>query len=127
MLRKFALAYLAFLTVLLVVRNPLDLFGQQQVVVAAYHALGVIVHFVTFFILGGLMSAARWPIGRVPLVGLLVAYAAATELIQSQIPARSADLGDFLQDVAGLALGMLLYRGVRWAHARSDRLAAARR
>ena len=42
-------------------------------------------------------------------VGLVVAYGAVDELLQLMIPGRHGDLWDWLADVAGAGLGLLLY------------------
>jgi len=107
MTRTISLVYLAFLTVLLIVRNPLYWF-QAAELESAFQLVGFIAHFVTFSILGWLMLQARWPLAPLALFALLVLYAGATELIQSPIPNRSPEWLDFAQDVAGLALGMTL-------------------
>lgn len=128
--RTVSIVYLAFLTVLLVVRNPLDWFGQQELIVSAFQLFGVVVHFVTFAILAILMLLARWPLRPTVLIGLLAVYAALTELIQGPIPNRSPQWDDFVQDLAGLAFGVVLY----WAFLRrreaalsaEERLAIAR-
>lgn len=104
-MKKAALIYLAFLTVLLVVRNPLDLFGNRELVVVAFRLVGFLVHFLTFTLLGWLMLAARFRLRTDLLLASLIAYAGATELAQFTIPGRTADVLDFAQDVAGLALG----------------------
>lgn len=120
--RSVSLVYLFFLTLLLVVRNPLDWFGQQVLIQSAFHVVDVIVHFATFLVLAILMLAARWPLKVTVLLGLLAVYAASTELIQGPIPNRSPEWGDFLQDLAGLAIGALLWWGfLRWRVRAVDR------
>ncbi|MBX3414970.1 MAG: VanZ family protein [Pirellulales bacterium] len=115
MSRTISLIYLAFLTLLLVVRNPLDWFGQQELIVSAFRMLGFIVHFATFVVLAFLMLMARWPLSNATLLGLLAVYAGFTELIQGPIPNRSPEWGDFLQDLGGLAVGTILWFVVsRW-------------
>jgi VanZ family protein len=49
--------------------------------------------------------------GRVA-VGLM-AYGLAIELIQSQLPSRTASVADLLADAAGVAIGLLLVLAVR--------------
>jgi VanZ family protein len=113
--KSVSLTYLLFLTVLLVVRNPLEWFGHQDLIVSAFQLIGFIVHFVTFAILAIVMLAARWPLKNTVLIGLLAVYAASTELIQGPIPNRSPEWVDFLQDLAGLAAGAALWWAfVRW-------------
>lgn len=115
MSRTISLVYLAFLTLLLVVRNPLDWFGQQELIVTAFQLVGFIVHFVTFVILAFLMLMARWPLQNTVLIGLLAVYAAFTELIQGPIPNRCPQWGDFIQDLGGLAVGAVLWLiATRW-------------
>lgn len=115
MSRTISLVYLAFLTLLLVVRNPLDWFGQQELIVTAFQLVGFVVHFVTFVILAFLMLMAQWPLKYTVLIGLLAVYAAFTELIQGPIPNRSPQWGDFFQDLGGLAVGTIVWLiATRW-------------
>ena len=68
-----------------------------------------IVHFSVF---AALAVTGRWAgVPRGPLAGLLVLYAAATELLQG-IPVlqRDPSVGDWVADVAGALTGLLVWR-----------------
>jgi len=58
-----------------------------------------------------LALSGRWAgVQPTPLVGLLVVYAAGSEVIQGMTPLdRSASVADWLADVAGILLGWFLW------------------
>ena len=67
-------------------------------------------HAFAFTVLAGVAELAFWPQQghrwRVAL-GLLI-WGGVIELVQSQLPTRSAEWGDLLADAVGMALGLLL-------------------
>jgi hypothetical protein len=69
-----------------------------------------VVHFLLFALLMASARYARLPSG--PLVGVLLGYAAVSEVLQWLITPlhRSGDVLDALVDVAGIALGYLVTR-----------------
>jgi hypothetical protein len=71
-----------------------------------------------------LAVTGRWAgIGRVVLVPALVLYGAASEVIQGAI-GRDAAVGDWLADVVGILLGVLVWQWLgRRADSRPDGLA----
>jgi VanZ family protein len=70
-----------------------------------------IVHVLLF---AALALSGRWAgIGRGVLAGLLVVYAAVSEVLQGLTPLnRSASVTDWLADVVGLLLGLALWEVV---------------
>lgn len=76
----------------------------------------IVLHVSAFVVLTGLALAAypRWPQWVSPL-GLLL-YGAAIEIVQAQLPSRSAEWKDFAVDLLGIAAGIACYRlfGQRW-------------
>ena len=65
-----------------------------------------------------LALSGRWAsVGRVVLVPALVLYAAGSEVIQGWI-GRDAAVGDWLADVVGVLLGLLLWQ---WLGRRAER------
>jgi VanZ family protein len=68
-----------------------------------------IVHFSLFAVLA---LTGRWAgVARGVLAGLLVLYAAASELLQgTELVNRDASVGDLLADSAGVVAGLLLWR-----------------
>lgn len=74
-------------------------------------------HFVAYALLGGLLVASLCREGRsLRCLGFCLIVAAAlgglVELVQGPLPYRDAALGDFLADVAGAGLGLLLVSAV---------------
>jgi VanZ family protein len=67
-----------------------------------------LVHLVLF---GALAFSGRWAgLPRAPLAALLVLYAAVSELVQGlPVLDRSASVADWVADVAGVLLGLLLW------------------
>jgi VanZ family protein len=102
-LRVACIAYLLLLTFLLVVPEPLRLFGITQLPGPPSHRGA---HFVLFAPFGLLAMASRWPLPRPWLVGTLLGYAVLTELIQACIPNRAPELFDVIENILGLAAGM---------------------
>ena len=75
-------------------------------------------HVLAFLTLSAVASLAwaprAWHEARVAL-GLLL-YGVLIELVQTQLPTRTASAADVVADVAGIALGLLLARQMlRWA------------
>ena len=98
-MRFVAIAYWPLLTLLLLVSDPYALLGISKL---PGPLGGIGTHFVLFGALGFLVTAA-WGLRKVSILMLvlLVAYSAATELLQHFVPLRTPDLRDFVEDVAG--------------------------
>ena len=66
----------------------------------------------SLFALLGWLALRSWLLARQRwwVVAGLLLLGALTEALQSQIPGRSASLGDWLADATGLAVGMLWWR-----------------
>jgi hypothetical protein len=84
------------------------LFAPAGDVPSAPPGVDKLVHAALF---AALALAGRWAgIGRSALAGLLVSYAAVSELVQGLTPLeRTASVADWLADVAGLLLGLGLW------------------
>src|SRR5690606_27985347 len=72
-----------------------------------------VLHFLLFFPLG--VGGALWMANLPPpaqrraralILLVILAFAAATELIQGAMPTRDGSLGDFIADAAGAGLGV---------------------
>jgi VanZ family protein len=113
-MKAISAAYFLALTYLLVVKRPLAFIESDPGLGALSRDLVPVAHLVSFALLAVLTSAARWPIPRWGQWGLLVAYAMGTELVQAFLPWRTAELGDFLQDLAGIAAGLATWRLAAW-------------
>lgn len=104
-MRKLGAAYWLLLTLLLFSRHPSDWLSNPGGLGALYGYLDPIAHFLAFAVLGVMVLATHWPVRRLWMLAILALYSAATELVQSQIPGRSMQLVDLLQDFAGLLVG----------------------
>ena len=113
--------YLAAWTFLLVTPEPLETLGLRRVVETTqlkeiFEPVSYAVHVTGYLILGAIVSSLeirgrpRWLSAVLWLAG--VAHGGLTEIIQSFIPTRSADLWDFAADTAGMLLGALVWRWI---------------
>jgi VanZ family protein len=92
------LASVAFLLVTPRVPDPLDIAHADKL----YHVAG-------FALLAGWAALLYQSRRELLLRGLLlVAFGAATEVVQAILPWRSGDLGDFAANVGGVCLGLAL-------------------
>src|SRR4051794_41440019 len=84
------------------------LFAPGSDVPAAPPGVDKLVHASLF---AALALSGRWAgVGRIPLVALLVLYAAGSEVVQGLTPLdRSASVADWLADVAGILLGSFVW------------------
>jgi VanZ family protein len=108
-MRKVLAAYWLLLTFLLLARHPLGWFSENRTAESLYGRFEPVAHLVSFTLLTLLALSTRWRITRYTLVALLAVYGVATELVQSQIPGRSMQLVDLVQDLAGIVLGIAVY------------------
>jgi VanZ family protein len=104
-----ALSRGAFAVVVLV--SLAILFAPGSDVPTAPPGVDKIVHFTLF---AALAFTGRWAgTKQAVLAGLLVLYAAVSEVLQGVLPiARDPTLGDFLADSAGVLVGLLVWRAV---------------
>lgn len=118
-LRLAALVYWFLLTVLLLVPNPSAmLFGLRPArSMAGFRGI----HFFSFLVLALWISAARFPLRRRVQWSVLVVYALVVESLQWFVPHRTVELRDYAQNLAGLAVGALLFAA--WEAWRKRRLA----
>ncbi len=95
------------------------LFAPASDVPAAPPGVDKLVHTALF---AALALSGRWAgIGRVVLAVLLVSYAAVSEVLQGVTAlGRSASGADWLADVAGVLLGLMLWELIRGRAARSS-------
>ena len=105
-IRCICIAYMLLLTVLLLVPDPLALLGIPP---SHGNTSGLGTHFSVFAVLGVLVSASRPTLRTMLLVGLLICYATATELLQSLVPERDTSPLDLLENLLGLAAGAALW------------------
>lgn len=111
--RLFCVGYCTALTVLLLVPNPLRLLGLKRL---PGPPDGRGIHFVLLAGLTLLVHAARWPIGRKTLLGLLIGYGILTETFQWWFPPRTVELLDYIENVTGVLVGA----GIWWAFERQQ-------
>jgi hypothetical protein len=111
-LRTACVAYVVVLSYLLVARDPACFLpGQGGLDVLSGNVI-VVAHLLGFSVLTLLVLAARWPVPTWTQYRFLAAYGLGTELIQAFLPWRSAEMGDLLQDLAGIAAGSAVYYGL---------------
>lgn len=114
----FAIYALILTGLLFAAGNPLKMAGAPSGWLSLYRSIEPAAHFLFFMPLAVLAISARLPIHASTLAVCLVTYAFATELVQGLIPNRSTETRDFVQDLAGLAAGALIWLA---AHALFDR------
>ena len=107
LMRGVCVAYLISLTVLLLTSNPARLVGLDYDLPLLVRWLMPAAHFLSFLVLAFLSLVVRWPLPRWGIALLLVVYAGATEMAQSFTVSRAAEWVDWLQDIAGVAVGAL--------------------
>lgn len=107
MIRLLFIVYCLGLTVLLVAPDPAALLGIEKVPGAAG---GRGIHFLAFLVLGLLALGSRWRVTGGLLIGLLIAYALATETLQCLVPARTAEALDIAENLLGLAVAAGCWR-----------------
>ncbi len=108
LMRLVCIGYLTLLTVVLLTADPFQLVGVRGNMPALLRMLVPVAHLLGFWVLTVLMLMARWPAPRWGIAVLLVLYAGMTEVAQSFLPPRAAEWGDWLQDLAGIAVGTVL-------------------
>ncbi|MEN6451054.1 MAG: VanZ family protein [Thermoguttaceae bacterium] len=120
-MRLISIAYLVFLTLLLLTADPSRVVGAN--IPLLLRRLMPEAHLLSFFVLAILALGSRWPAPRWIVVSLLGLYGAMTEIGQGFVPQRTPDWADWFQDMAGVALGAALCWGVmrlagRWTRRR---------
>jgi VanZ family protein len=85
------------------------LFAPPSDVPAGPPGIDKVVHFTLF---AALAMTGRWAgVGQGVLAGLLVLYAAGSELLQgTELVDRDASVGDLVADSAGVVVGLVLWR-----------------
>jgi VanZ family protein len=104
-MRLACLAYVVFLSLLLLSPNPARVIGVSGELPWLLRTLMPYAHLLSFSVLAVLMLLARWPLPRWSIVLLLAAYGGATEIIQGFVPPRTPEWADWFQDVGGVAAG----------------------
>lgn len=106
-MRIVCIAYLIFLTALLLTSDPMRLVGVRNDWPFMLHVLMPAAHFLSFFVLAVLTLMVRWPVPRWGIAALLMLYAGMTEIAQSFTYVRKAEWVDWLQDLGGIAVGVV--------------------
>jgi hypothetical protein len=108
LMRAICLIYLIYLTALLLIADPRRLVVGHGDLPGFLRTLMPVAHLVSFWLLAVLALVARWPAPRWAITLLLIAYAGMTEVAQSMLPPRTAEWKDWIQDLAGIAIGAAL-------------------
>jgi hypothetical protein len=107
-MRIACVAYIVFLSLLLLSPNPATVIGCSDGLPWVLQTLMPYAHLLSFSVFAILMLLARWPMPRWSIALLLAAYGGATEIIQGFIPPRTPEWADWFQDVGGVAMGIVL-------------------
>lgn len=102
-IRVIAIAYLIFITVLLLTADPTRLVGFNGWLLPLLQALMPWAHLLSFLTLSVLVVSTRWPVPRWCVVLLLIVYATTVELAQSLVPKRTMEWNDWLFNMVGIA------------------------
>jgi hypothetical protein len=100
--------YFAALTLLLLSPNPYRLVASAPGAVNVLSALNPVAHFVSFVFLTTLSLLAFRSASQATVFLGLSGYASLTELVQNCIPPRTAEYGDWFQDIGGIAIVILV-------------------
>lgn len=126
-MRRACLLYLVMLgVVMLFIGNPLKYYGDYPWFVGLYEVIEPGLHVGLFAALAFLVAASRWRLHPAYQVGLLVAFAAGSELVQWFLPNRAPRLFCFVQDIGGLMLGtaawgLMVFARKKWRSRGSSR------
>jgi glycopeptide antibiotics resistance protein len=94
--------YAIFLTLLLWLPNPKELFyGWQPSEQTSGYS-----HLITFMLLGFLVELGRRQQSQLFWIVLLILYAFFTEIIQELLPIRTFEWHDIIQDICGIMVGL---------------------
>jgi hypothetical protein len=108
LMRFVCIVYLVLLTFLLLTADPLRLVGVHGTAPGWLRAIMPAAHILSFWVLTMLTLLTHWPAPRWGITVFLVVYAGMTEVTQSFFPPRTAEWLDWLQDLAGIAIGAIL-------------------
>jgi len=106
LVRLVCAVYCLFVTLLLLVPEPLMLLGIEDVPIPGG---GRGIHFVLFALLAFVMHASRFPVHRGLTMAVLVAYALFTESLQGLVPTRTVEFLDLLENLLGLGAGTAIW------------------
>ncbi len=112
LMRIVCIGYFVFLTLLLLSADPTRVIGMQGGLPWILQVMLPIAHIISFMVLAILALMTRWPVPRWSIVLALAIYGGMTEFIQGYVPPRTPRLTDWLQDLAGIALGTACCWGV---------------
>ena len=106
--RLACVAYVIFLTVLLLAPDPAAVVGLSRRPEFPWGSFGV--HWIALAILSFLALGSVWP-KRIPwlLAAGLVAYGTAGEALQYFVPSRHVQWMDWTQNMLGVGTGLLVY------------------
>ena len=102
-------AYWAYLSVLLLSQDPTRWIGAPGHVPNLLRLLMPFAHMLSFSVLTAIALAARLPLPRWSIILSLAVYGALTEIVQGVVPCRTPEWVDWLQDLAGIAIGLACF------------------
>lgn len=104
-IRAVCIAYAVLLGLLLLSEDPSRVVGLHGRMPSILQAIMPAAHAMAFAALAILALWVRWPVARWGIVLVLVVYGGMTELLQGFIPYRTPEWPDWLQNMAGIAVG----------------------
>jgi hypothetical protein len=107
LIRCAALAYWLVLSVILLVPHPAALFFDLRPARSVATLRGM--HFSAFLALALLIQWARFRVGPRVQWAVLVGYAVLVESLQWFVPHRDVEFLDYMENLAGLLIGALLF------------------
>jgi hypothetical protein len=110
-IRSVSIAYLIFLTVLLLSRDPSTVVGYGG---GLPWILGILMpysHIISFTVAAVLATCVRWPAPRWAIVTGLIAYGGFAELLQNFVPPRHPCWRDWGYDIMGVTADAMLCWG----------------
>ena len=121
--RAICAAYLVALAVLLLTDLPQRAAVAAPDLLGEIHRVSPVLHLLSFLLLSLLALAARWPVPQWAVVLGIALFAAGTELLQVFVSHRTAELGDFLMNLAGIGAFAAIYAAYRFAAGTRRRVA----
>jgi VanZ family protein len=105
LMRAVCIAYLVFLTLLLVSDDPTRVIGYRENLPWIFSVLMPYAHVLSFAVLAVLVTSIRWFVPRWGIVLVTAVYGGLTEILQGFQPHRTPEWMDWFQDLTGIALG----------------------
>ncbi len=104
LMRAVCIAYMVFLTMLLLCKDPTAVIGMQNHLPWILQVLMPYDHELSFTVLAVLAMSVRWPLPRWAIVPIMAAYGGLTEILQGYT-GRHPSWRDWFRDLTSIAIG----------------------